>query len=99
MSSDNSILNDITEKMSSSSYDDERIDASLAVIGEGLDLSYIAVKEFVSENHILCCTYEWSKDGKRELINTESRISDDIWERWVNGKGISTSDRVSGNSS
>ena len=91
MGSDNSIINDITEKMSSSSYDDERIDASLAVIGESLDLSYIAVKEIVSENHILCCTYEWSKDGKRELLNTESRISDDIWERWLNGKGISSS--------
>ena len=83
MISGNSLLDDITEKMTSTEYDDEKVDISLAVIGESLNLAYIAVKEVVSEDHVLCCTYEWSADGKRELLNNESRFSDDIWDRWL----------------
>ena len=89
MISGNSLLEDITEKMTSAEYDDDKVDISLAVIGESLNLSYIAVKEVVSEDHVLCCTYEWSADGRRELLNNESRFSDDIWDRWLSGKGSS----------
>ena len=81
------LIDEIAEKMSLKVQDDDRAEAALAAIGEGLGLSYVAIKEVVSENHVLCCTYEWSSDGKLELINTESRFPDDVWERWLSGYG------------
>ena len=80
-----SLIDEITEKLKGENYDNDKIESSLEAIGESLGLSYIVIKEVVSENHILCCTYEWSKDGKNELLNTEARFSDDVWDQWLNG--------------
>ncbi|MBR4341643.1 MAG: EAL domain-containing protein [Lachnospiraceae bacterium] len=85
MSAGFSLIDEIVEKMTSRLSDDDRVEASLAVMGEGLGLTYIAVKEVVAEMHVLCCTYEWSANGRTELLNSESRFSDDVWERWMSG--------------
>ena len=87
MSTGYSLIDEITENMNDRLNDDDRVESSLAVIGEGLGLSYIVVKEVVSEMHVLCCTYEWSANGRNELINSESRFPDDVWEKWMSGMG------------
>ena len=87
MDKDYSLINEIKEIMNEKSYDDDKVEASLAAIGESLGLAYIAVKEVISENHILCCTYEWNRKGKHRLLNGEARFPDDVWEQWLNGYG------------
>ncbi len=87
MDKDYSLINEIKEIMNEKSYDDDKVEASLAAIGESLGLAYIAVKEVISENHILCCTYEWNRKGKNRLLNGEARFPDDVWEQWLNGYG------------
>ena len=79
------MLDEITSNLSGRSGEDDKVEASLAALGESLGLSYIAVKEVVSEDHVLCCTYEWSANGRNELINTDARFPDDVWERWLSG--------------
>lgn len=85
MNSGYSLIDEITKNLEGAAYDNDKIESSLAAIGESLRLSYIAVKEVVSENHVLCCTYEWSSDGKSELLNSEARFADDVWDQWLNG--------------
>lgn len=82
-----SLIDEITEKMAGKSYDIDKVEGSLAAIGESLGLTYIAVKEVISENHVLCCTYEWNRDGKNELLNCEARFQDDVWDLWMSGHG------------
>ena len=72
MNSGYSLIDEITKKLDGATYDNDKIESSLAAVGESLRLSYIAVKEVVSEYRVLCCTYEWSSDGKNELLNTDA---------------------------
>ena len=85
MNSGYSLIDEITKKLDGATYDNDKIESSLAAVGESLRLSYIAVKEVVSEYRVLCCTYEWSSDGKNELLNTEARFTKDVWDQWLNG--------------
>lgn len=80
-----SLFDEITGKINDKSYDNDKVESLLQAIGESLGLAYIAVKEVISENRVLCCTYEWSRDGRNELLNCESRFPDDVWDGWLMG--------------
>ncbi len=82
-----SLIDVINDNLTAKLNNDDSVESTLALIGEGLGLSYIAVKEVVAETHVLCCTYEWSANGRSELINTEARFPDDVWEKWLSGYG------------
>ena len=87
-----SLIDEITKKMAGKTYDNDKVESAIAAIGESLGLTYIAVKEVISENHVLCCTYEWSEDGRTELLNCEARFPDEVWDEWMSGNG--TANRV-----
>ena len=87
MSTGYSLIDEITEKMNGRLSDEDRVETVLALLGESMGLSYIAVKEVVAEMHVLCVTYEWSSNGRNELINVESRFPDDVWEKWLSNYG------------
>lgn len=65
---------------------DESIDAVLAELGQKFGLSYIAVKEIALNERVVICTYEWDRDGVKELLHCENRYLDEqYWKYWMHG--------------
>lgn len=78
------VLDRISRLVNDSKPVNESIDGILCELGEKYRLIYIAVKEVSQDDHVVICTYEWSKDGTRELVHCESRYIDSIpWESWM----------------
>jgi len=62
----------------------ESIEHILAELGTNLGLYYITIKEVSPDEHIVKCTYEWSADNVKELINCESRyVYSGPWDEWI----------------
>lgn len=84
MSKSYPVIDRISSFVNDSKPVNESIDDILAELGEQLKLYYIAVKEVSQDDHVVICTYEWSKDGTRELVHCESRYIDSIpWQKWM----------------
>lgn len=62
---------------------DAAIDALLKKAGTELDTDNIAVFELVEHGAAFRCSYEWSKDGKKEMLNLEQRYIDKLRKKMM----------------
>lgn len=74
----------ISELISKNCPADEMIDKLLSKLGATYKLDQIVIKELFDEGKCVRCSYEWSSDGLKKLINIEQRfITDERMKQWI----------------
>lgn len=63
---------------------DAAVDALLDKIGTMFKLDSIAVKEIVEDGQAIRCTYEWSPNGRKTLLDLERRFLQNVILEWEN---------------